>query len=96
MKGKMAKQVSVTKEEFRVEERCLWRPGNKRKHPWDFPGGPVVKNLPGHAGDKGSIPGQGTKIPHALKQLSLCTTTRKFIHLNKRSRVTQLRADAAK
>ena len=42
--------------------------------PWDFPGGPVVKNLPCNAGDVGSIPGQGTKIPHDTKQLSLCTT----------------------
>ena len=32
---------------------------------WDFPGGPVVKNLPYNAGDTGSIPGQGTKFPHA-------------------------------
>ena len=31
----------------------------------DFPGGPVVKNLPSNAGDTGSIPGRGTKIPHA-------------------------------
>ena len=31
----------------------------------DFPGGPVVKNLPCNAGDKGSIPGWGTKIPHS-------------------------------
>ena len=31
---------------------------------WDFPGGPVVKNSPCNAGDAGSIPGQGTKIPH--------------------------------
>ena len=31
----------------------------------DFPGGPVVKNPPCNAGDAGSIPGQGTKIPHA-------------------------------
>ena len=29
----------------------------------DFPGGPVVKNLPSNAGDTGSIPGQGTKTP---------------------------------
>ena len=28
----------------------------------DFPGGPVVKNLPSNAGDMGSIPGQETKI----------------------------------
>ena len=31
----------------------------------------MVKNLPGSAGDTGSIPGWGTKIPHASKQLSL-------------------------
>ena len=24
---------------------------------WDFPGGPVIKNLPCNAGDMGSIPG---------------------------------------
>ena len=35
-----------------------------------LPGGPVVKNLLLNAGDKGSIPGQGTKIPHAEGQLS--------------------------
>ena len=37
---------------------------------WDFIGGPVVKNLPSSAGDVGSIPGPGTKIPHAAGQLS--------------------------
>ena len=31
-----------------------------RKYHWDFPGGPVVKNPPADAGDRGSIPGQGT------------------------------------
>ena len=36
----------------------------------DFPGGIVVQNLPSNAGDSGSIPGQGTKIPHAAGQLS--------------------------
>ena len=30
-----------------------------------FLGGPVVKNPPSNAGDSGSIPGQGTRIPHA-------------------------------
>ena len=29
----------------------------------DFPGSPMVKNLPCNAGDTGSIPGQETKIP---------------------------------
>ena len=41
---------------------------------WDFPGGPVVKNLPCNAGDVGSIPGWGTKIPHASDQLSPLAT----------------------
>ena len=41
----------------------------------DFPGGPVVKNPPSNAGDVGSIPGRGTKIPHA-GHLSPRTTTR--------------------
>ena len=41
-----------------------------------FPGGPVGKNPPSNAGDTGSIPGQGTKIPHSTGQKSPCTTTR--------------------
>ena len=48
---------------------------DKKTQSWDFPGGPVVKNQPSNAGDVGSIPGQGTKIPHAAGQLSLCATT---------------------
>ena len=43
---------------------------------WDFPGGPVVKNLPSNAGDEGSILVRGTKIPHAAGQLSLGAVTR--------------------
>ena len=35
------------------------------KHSWDFPGDPVVKNLPCNAGEVGSILGWGMKIPHA-------------------------------
>ena len=31
----------------------------------DFPGSPVVKTPASTAGGTGSIPGQGTKIPHA-------------------------------
>ena len=30
----------------------------------DFPGSPVVKTAPSHAGAMGSIPGQGAQIPH--------------------------------
>ena len=53
----------------------------------DFPAGPVVKNPPSkkkkkkpqnppsNAGHTGSIPGWGTKIPHATGQLSPHTTT---------------------
>ena len=41
----------------------------------DFPGGPVVKNLLCNAVDVDSIPGQGTKIPHASRWLSLNTST---------------------
>ena len=41
----------------------------------DFPGGPVVKNMPCNAGDSSSTPDPGTKIPHAVGQLSLCTAT---------------------
>ena len=37
---------------------------------WDFPGGPVVKNPPSKAGDMGSVPGWGTKIVHAVGQIS--------------------------
>ena len=39
---------------------------------WDFP---VVEKLTCNAGDTGSIPSQGTKIPHAMEQLSLCVAT---------------------
>ena len=46
----------------------------------DFPGGPVVKNLPASEGDTGSIPGLGTKIPHATGQLSLCASTAEPTH----------------
>ena len=35
----------------------------------DFPGGPVVKDLPCSAEAADSIPGQGTKIPRAVGQL---------------------------
>ena len=39
--------------------------GKLNKAPWDIPGGPVVKTLLPSAGGAGSIPGQGTKNPHA-------------------------------
>ena len=48
-------------------------------------GGPVVESLPPNAGDSGLIPGWGTKIPHAVGQLSLCA--------NGRVHILQLRPD---
>ena len=60
----------------------IWR-GQKRRNieniePGDFSGGSVVKNLPSNVGELCSIPGQVTKIPHAMRQLSLflCATTK--------------------
>ena len=38
----------------------------------DFPGGPEFKNLPCNARDVGSSPGRGTKVSHAMGQLSPC------------------------
>ena len=42
----------------------------KKKGLWDFPGSPLVKNPLSNARDTGSVPGPGTKIPHAMGQLS--------------------------
>ena len=67
----------------------------------DFPGGPVVKNLPSHAGDMGSVPGWGAKISQAMEQLSLSTTTNpmhlseRSCRLQQRSYLLQLRTDTA-
>ena len=38
-----------------------------------FPGGQVVETLPACAGAVGSIPGWGTKIPHASGCISGCS-----------------------
>ena len=59
----------------------------------DFLGGPVVNNLLSNAVDSGSTLGQGTKIPHAMGQISLNATTReKPTHCNERSRMPQQRS----
>ena len=52
-----------------------WQEPHPLWYPQDFPGGPLAKNPPFNAGDLGSIPGQGTKIPRAMGQLSLCAVT---------------------
>ena len=41
----------------------------------DFPGGPVVKNLPSNAGDAGSIPGRRSEMSHDTGQLNPCAVT---------------------
>ena len=48
----------------------------------DFSGGPVVKNPSCNAGDAGSIPGRGTRIPHATGQLSPRATTTELARHN--------------
>ena len=47
-----------------------------------FPCGPVVENLLASAEDEGLIAGQGTKIPHAVGQLSLQAATIEPTHSN--------------
>ena len=47
---------------------------------WDFPGGPVVKTLRFQCRGMGSIPGQGTKIPHSVQ----CSQKTKKIKKKKR------------
>ena len=76
------------------------------KLPW----WPSVKNLPASAGNRGLIPSPGTKIPHAVEQLSLRATateghtTHLQVHvpterphtMQRRSCMLQLRPDTAK
>ena len=51
------------------------RPSRNRGLGGDVPGGPVVKNAPCNAGDSSSTSDPGTKIPHAVGRLGLCTAT---------------------
>ena len=69
----------------------------KKKKIQGFPGSPVVKTLPFNARDEGSIPGQGTKIPQATRQLNLhATATEMAFHNQREAHVPQLRLDTAK
>ena len=43
----------------------------------------MVKNSPHKAGDEGSIPGQGTKTPHVMEQLSQHVVTTEPAHSGK-------------
>ena len=49
----------------------------------------MVKHPPSNAGDAGSIPGPGTKVPYAAGQLSSRATTTELTRLNERARVPQ-------
>ena len=44
----------------------------------------MVKNPPSNAGDIVFTPGQGTKIPHGVEQLSPCTASTEPEHHNQR------------
>ena len=55
-------QKSVTEERGRI----TFIPHNVRKALWDFPGGPVDKDLPANEGDTGFIPGLG-RLPCSLQ-----------------------------
>ena len=68
-----------------VKSFCLWiliSSLRRKKTLRDIPGGPVVKNPPSNAGDTGSIPGWGTKIPHAAGQLRPRATTTELARHN--------------
>ena len=62
--------------------------GKRQLNWWDFPGSPVVKNLPCNAGDGGSVPGGRAKIPQATEQLSTHTATREPVCHNERHCMT--------
>ena len=60
----------------------------------------MVKVLSSNEGDVGSIPDQGTMIPHAMGYLSLCVSTTSLspcilepANYSKRSHMLQLRPD---
>ena len=52
---------------------CQKRDKIQKESKKDFPGSPMVKNSPSHAGDMGSIPSWETKIPYASELLSPCS-----------------------
>ena len=65
---------------YQISLRCALRRCALRRLFGDFPGGPAVKNPPSSAGDAGSIPGWGTKTPHAAGQLSPRAATTEPTH----------------
>ena len=53
-----------------LQQNCLF----KKLSDWEFPGGPMVKNLPSNAGDMGSIPGWEITRSRDAGQLRWCAT----------------------
>ena len=80
---------------FIREELTLYR---WLKSNWkDVSSGPVVMYTPCNVEDMGLIPGQGTKISHAVQHLShsywsLCVTTRESVRHKERSGMAQQRS----
>ena len=61
----LAKENFYSQREYRHIGSVITNCWSKEVLPSDFPGGPAVKRSPSTAGGVGSIPGGGTKIPHA-------------------------------
>ena len=53
-----------------MEKKKGWVVKSESHEFGDFPGGPVIKNLPFNAGAVGLIPGRETKSSDAAQQLS--------------------------
>ena len=70
-------------QERSLTQECFWS-DSKLEAVQAFPGGPVLRNLPFNAGDTGSIPGGGTKIPHAEGQLTSCASAAESSSCNER------------
>ena len=78
-----APPVRVMGQERSLTQECFWS-DSKLEAVQDFPGGPVLRNSPFNAGDAGSIPGWGTKIPHAEGKLTSCASATKSANCNER------------
>ena len=86
---KILTRTAKIKEWFALGNNSTKNKGREVKCSRDLSGGPVVNNPSSNAGDAGSIPGWGTKIPHAMGQLSLCATTVEFACLSETAHVPQ-------
>ena len=66
----VTESVKVTIKAYMIEQSQKRRQFLRQQRQLrDSSGGPGVKNPPSNAGDMGSNPGWGTKIPHVVGQL---------------------------